>query len=353
MNIEGENFFRRDTMNIGKITAAAVCVSLLCTNAAAYTAKSGDSYYKISKAHGVNFYELLKANGKNENSGLYVGENVLIPGIDVHIAKEGDSYWKISKQYGMSFYDLLALNGKNESSGLVAGDIVKLKKSTENGVPYVTYMTYSIKWGDDFWTLSKKFGIPFEELCACNSKMSSDSLKEGDVITVPVHHVPGTYAPDGFGEYLDWESAAQYVVPIDSVFTVRDLYTGKTFRAKRTIGANHADCEPLTAADTAAMKEIWGGTFSWTSRPVFVIYNGRTIAASASSMPHAGNEYATAGAYTEYRSGGYGAGTNFDYVKGNNYDGHFDIHFLGSTTHSTGEKNEAHQKNVRIAAGRQ
>jgi len=97
---------------------------------------------------------------------------------------------------------------------------------------------------------------------------------------------------------------------------------------KRTIGANHADCEPLTANDAAIMKEVWGGSYSWKERAVIVEVDGRKIAASMASMPH-----------------------DIQYITNNNFDGHFDIHFRNSTRHSDGKISESHQKQVRIAAG--
>jgi hypothetical protein len=99
------------------------------------------------------------------------------------------------------------------------------------------------------------------------------------------------------------------------------------------------------------MKEIFGGSFSWTDRPVLIKVNGRKIAASMSGMPHAGNDAAAAAAWTSWRSGDYGAGTNFDWIKNNGMDGHFDIHFLNSTRHVDGQVDPTHQANVKIAAG--
>ncbi len=173
------------------------------------------------------------------------------------------------------------------------------------------------------------------------------------MLTIPVHHVPVKATPSSaYGELLDWWSEAQYVVPIGAVFTVYDFYTGKSFTAKRTIGSGHADCEPLTADDTAAMKEIWGGSFNWSKRPVLIIINGRKIAASAAGMLHAGNEWAEGGVWTDWRSDNYGAGINYDYVKGNNASGHFDIHFYNSIKHVDGNTDSTHQANIMIAAGK-
>lgn len=190
------------------------------------------------------------------------------------------------------------------------------------------------------------------ELMSANNFTSSTWLTIGQTVKIPVHNIPIKPTPgDQYGEYLDWWTEAQYVIPVNSVFEVVDFYTGRSFFAKRTTGSNHADCETLTAQDTQKMKDIWGGTLSWVRRPVIIRINGRKIAASMTSMPHAGNDAAPGGSYTTWRSGDYGPGDNLDWVKGNGIDGVFDIHFLNSTRHADGQIDPEHQANIKIAAG--
>jgi hypothetical protein len=150
-------------------------------------------------------------------------------------------------------------------------------------------------------------------------------------------------------ELLDWWKEAQFIFARDSIATVKDVYTGKTFKVKRTMGTNHADSEALTLKDTETIKSIWGG-FSWDRRPVHVYINGRVLAASMSAMPHAGLDSAPAYAYVNNRSDGYGSGENLDVIKNNGMDGHFDIHFLNSTRHKDGKIDPEHQKMIKIAA---
>jgi hypothetical protein len=59
-------------------------------------------------------------------------------------------------------------------------------------------------------------------------------------------------------EKLDWWKSARYVFPIGAIAEVTDVGTGKTFRIKRTMGSNHADCEALTRRDTDIIRSIWG-----------------------------------------------------------------------------------------------
>ena len=147
--------------------------------------------------------------------------------------------------------------------------------------------------------------------------------------TVPV----GTY--DGSSvqavlypvEKIDWYSGGiQTIFGVGTVAIVTDVYTGISFRAQRLYGDNHADCEPLTTEDTAAICQIFGVSNaqdisdreselqSWRRRPLWVTVGGRTFAASMYGIPH-----------------------NFkgDRIPDNNYNGQFCIHFTNSKTHNT------------------
>lgn len=162
--------------------------------------------------------------------------------------------------------------------------------------------------------------------------------------------------PEVQGEVLfpDWFKGGQnilvrddYASNLNNAFTVKDYNTGKTFKMIRTGGTNHADVEPLTAADTQTIKSIWGG-FNWTRRPVLIYTNGKVYGASMSGMPHSGLDSEPAREYTsKNRSDNYGPGINYDSVKNNNADGHMDIHFLNSKTHSSNKLDTQHQNNIK------
>ena len=127
-------------------------------------------------------------------------------------------------------------------------------------------------------------------------------------------------------ERLDWFNGGKNVIPDGAVFQIKDVSTGLIFSARRQSGGNHMDAEPLTAEDTAILKKINGGTFSWRRRAVLVKYNGHVYAASIYSEPH---------------------GTNT--ILDNNFDGQFCLHFYGSKTHGTDRVDADHQKCVEQA----
>lgn len=121
-------------------------------------------------------------------------------------------------------------------------------------------------------------------------------------------------------ERLDWFHGGASRIPRGAIFQVKDVRTGLVFTAKRQGGSYHLDAEPLTAADTAIMKKMYGGSFSWRRRPMLVLYNGRVYACSIYGEPHGD-----------------------DTIASNNYDGQFCLHFYGSMTHGTDRVDEDHQ----------
>ncbi len=143
-------------------------------------------------------------------------------------------------------------------------------------------------------------------------------------------------------ELIDW-----YTGGIQSIFykgcvaIMTDVKTGISLQVRRWSGGAHADVEPLTAADTAAMCRIYGVSKAqdisdrnlYQRRSVLVTVAGHTYAASIYGVPH------------NYPDG--------DTIPDNNFNGQFCIHFVNSKTHGN-SKNPArvdsdHQKAIMYA----
>lgn len=141
---------------------------------------------------------------------------------------------------------------------------------------------------------------------------------------------PGSDIPvdPGVGHYILWTQVDR-LYPRGACATVRDFETGLEFKVQRRAGRFHADVQPLTAADTAVMKQIYSDSWTWRRRAVIVILeSGEKLAASMNGMPH-------------------GAGA----IEGNNFNGHFCIHFPDSKTHTSRRIDIAHQMMTWKAAG--
>jgi len=125
---------------------------------------------------------------------------------------------------------------------------------------------------------------------------------------------------------LDWFKTGKNVLKKGSYGYLYDITTGIKLRIKRMGGTNHADVEPATKSDTAKLKKIAGGKFSWVCHPVILPANGKYVACSINTMPH--------GSQT---------------IKTNGYDGQFCLHMVGSLTHGTTKVNPDHQACIKKA----
>jgi peptidoglycan hydrolase-like protein with peptidoglycan-binding domain len=156
----------------------------------------------------------------------------------------------------------------------------------------------------------------------------------------------------GLGYLCNWFEEGQYLFPTGMDATVYDIGTGLSFGINHTMtSANHADSETRTAEDTRIMLAIWNGTFKSTPRPVILIVNGRAFAASVAGKPHCGLDalpylakLVNGDAY-----GDYVGRENCDKIKGNEMNGHFDVHFYKSRNHYNNLEDPAHQQNVLAA----
>ena len=280
--------------------------------------------------------DTTKENISNDNQ-TNTDNNIVI--IEYKVVA-GDSLWKIANLYKISINNIKELNDLTTDMILV-GQILKIpvisteeqpieqiNELNEETKPIITYLTHTVSSGDTIWSISIKYRIPMQELITENNLNSNTWLTIGQKLRIPVHNIPVKKTlGEQYGELLDWWSEAQYVFAINDIAQVIDFQTGKIINIKRTIGANHADCEPLTAIDTAVGLEIWGN-YSWTTRAVLLMIQDRKIAGSMSFMPH-----------------------DIEYIKDNNFNGHFDIHFLNSTRHSDNQVDINHQQKIQIAAG--
>ncbi len=329
-------------------------------NQIVHTVKSGDTLWKIANHYDVSLQDMITLNKTDLEKHIHIGQQLLIPkaekaapkqlennikeDVKVHIVVSGDTVWKLSMHYKVNTKAILEANDLTETSMIYLGQQLVIPKEQAQGEPddkstpkdneqpkepYVTYTTHTVKSGDNVWNLSIQYGIPMTDLLAENNITLDTILYIGQTLKIPVHHIPVMETPgDRYGELLDWWTQAQYVFPIGAKAKVIDFETGRSFNVVRSYGAFHADCEPITAEDAQVMYEMWGNQWSWRERAAIVEYNGRRIAASMSNMPH-----------------------DIQSINNNNFNGHFDIHFLNSTRHLDNQVTENHQRQVRIAAG--
>ena len=122
---------------------------------------------------------------------------------------------------------------------------------------------------------------------------------------------------------MNWYSGGGNVLKKGCYGTIYDIDTGISLRIKRMGGHYHADVEPATAADTAKLKRIAGGHFSWRSEAVILKAGGKYVACGINTKPHGDQT-----------------------IHNNHYEGQFCLHMSGSKTHASSKENDHHQSSI-------
>lgn len=104
---------------------------------------------------------------------------------------------------------------------------------------------------------------------------------------------------------LYWYTEVKPNLSTGDYLSIHDYQTGLSWTLRVYSRGRHADCEPLTATDTATMYEAFGEV-TWTPRPVFVqLPSGIWTLASMHDVAHLSGS-----------------------ISDNDFDGHLCVHFL-------------------------
>ncbi len=310
---------------------------------AEYTVKQGDSLYLIGQKFGVSSAQITETNGLT-GATIYPGQalTVPLPPQKRYPVQSGDTLFLIAQRFKTTIEALKIVNRMN-SDTLWIGQVLFVPELPPPGdgtkpggqwgeIPPGVVLDH-LQAGENLWVIAKRYNTTESAIMATNH-LHTDLVMINQPVFIPqdssqpaVIPYPAALKKDGFGELLDWEYASWVLDPHNTA-TLQDLDTGKTFKVYRLGGSNHADMEPLTAADTGVMRKIYDGQWSWQTRAVLVHVDGKVIAGSIAGMPH-----------------------GIEDITDNDFPGHFDLHFLNSRTHIDNTIDPNHQAMVQKAAG--
>ena len=129
------------------------------------------------------------------------------------------------------------------------------------------------------------------------------------------------------GALTPWEEVKASLT-VGSTYTLIDYNTGTTFKMVYTSGENHAEMECASPNDTTLFKEVFGGEFNYSKRPMLLSLPSGLVACSLQGQPH-----------------------GEDTVSQNDMDGHACLFFDQSKSHVGMLSDIEHNNNVLTASG--
>lgn len=168
-----------------------------------YTVKVGDNLYSIAKRYSVTVDEIISLNSLSGNL-LSIGQKLKIPiknnfdndnQYGTYIVQSGDSLYKIANKFGMTVSQLMAIN-KLEGTTLKIGQVLKVTSGGGDssgiglgmscygeGYKAPSYVTYTVKNGDNLYSIAKKYDTSVDNLIKLNNLFNS-GLSIGQILKI-------------------------------------------------------------------------------------------------------------------------------------------------------------------------
>ena len=156
-----------------------------------YTVKSGDSLYSIASKNDLTVQELKNYNNLTSNV-LQIGQILKIPVVSTeevpigkygeYVVKSGDSLYSIGRKYGYTPQQLIDYNNL-DSTVLSVGQVLKIP-TVSSDLEQTNYIEYTVKSGDNLYSIGRKYGVSPQELINYNN-LTSNLLCIGQTLKIP------------------------------------------------------------------------------------------------------------------------------------------------------------------------
>lgn len=195
-----------------------------------YTVQKGDTLYGISKQFGISIDDIKKLNNLTSNT-LEAGQVLQIrenQSPTTYTVKKGDNLYEISKRFNIPVSELMKINNLANDS-LQIGQVLNLMQNDLGGEEEIMvmpiYENYTVKKGDDLYSIAQKFGTTVDQIKGDNS-LTSNLLSIGQVLKVKVgEETVGIEECFGEGyEELGKRYLEHTVIKGDSIYSIARNY---------------------------------------------------------------------------------------------------------------------------------
>ena len=190
-----------------------------------YVVQKGDTLYGISKQYGVTVEEIKLENDLTTNT-ISVGQVLRIPTLEttsLYVVKSGDTLYTIAKRYGVTVNELMRINNLN-SSLLSIGQQLRIPINGDTSSD--NYVVYTVKVGDNLYSIAKKYATTVDEIINVNG-LSSNLLSIGQQLKIPISNSSdednqyGTYVVQS-GDNL-YKIAKAYGMTVNQLMEINNL----------------------------------------------------------------------------------------------------------------------------------
>ncbi len=206
-----------------------------------HTFLAGQSLIDIALQYGVSLAELTEANQISQQSILFPGQQLIIPGKpktlepkaipESHTVNPNETLQSIAAKYSLATETLQKINGLGDGAILFPGTVLKLVgTTTENSEPVpdsfprhcLIHGYHKVQLGDQIARIAAFHGVSTQSVLTANNLGWNSIVSPGAKIIIPISHTPLT-CPDLVPLSSTSRTMAEKIVDLATDSLLQDL----------------------------------------------------------------------------------------------------------------------------------
>ncbi len=194
-NVDPDNLMVGQQICVPMYTPPTECP----TGTRPYTIRSGDTFFSLAQRFNTTVEAIQAANPGVDPNNLQIGQVICIPtgtpppsgcptGSTPYTIRSGDTFFLLAQRFNTTVEAIQAANPGVDPNNLQIGQVICIPTGTTPPCECPAGTTsYTIRSGDTFFLLARRFNTTVEAIQAANPGVDPNNLQIGQVICIPKH----------------------------------------------------------------------------------------------------------------------------------------------------------------------